>query len=293
MASMIFSSSASSCCSGRGDRGLVHQRLGAGDGGRRILRQPFGELPGRGFQFDRRHDLGDQAPVIGLLRGEAVLGQKDLQCAPNPDGTDHADGAAAVRRHADLGVGRREAGVIGGDAEIGDEREAHAGAGRGAVNARQYDLGHPPNGLDEGVIVLEQFADHGGDGVGLGGGADGLQVAAGAEGAAFALDHQHPDLVGGFDRGAELLQLLRDRKVDRVEGGRPIERNRGDRAIDPQQRRIVGEGGRGGGRWHGKVLWGRGDRRHLNSRRQEVTIPAKSAKCGPTFLLGRDALALP
>jgi hypothetical protein len=33
--------------------------------------------------------------------------------------------------------------------------------------------------------------------------------------------------------------------------------------------------------------------RHLNSRREEVTIPAKSAKCGLTFLLGRDALALP
>src|SRR3981081_2018711 len=38
-------------------------------------------------------------------------------------------------------------------------------------------------------------------------------------------------------------------------------------------------------------LIGRGA--HLNRRRQEVTIPAKSAKCAPTFLLGRDALAPP
>ena len=66
--------------------------------------------------------------------------------------------------------------------------------------------------LDEGVIVLQQFADHGCDGVGLGGGADGLQIAAGAEGAAFALDHQHPDVVIGLDLGAELFQLLRDRQ---------------------------------------------------------------------------------
>ena len=80
--------------------------------------------------------------------------------------------------------------------------------------------------------MLQQFADHGRDGIGGGRGADGLQVAAGAERAAFAFDHQHPDLVGGLDLGAELLQLLRDRKIDRVEGGRPIERDGGDRAFD-------------------------------------------------------------
>src|SRR5258708_40376689 len=31
----------------RGDRGLIDQRLGAAECGRRILRQPFGELSGR------------------------------------------------------------------------------------------------------------------------------------------------------------------------------------------------------------------------------------------------------
>ena len=73
-----------------------------------------------------------------------------------------------------------------------------------------------------------------------GGGADGLQIAAGAEGAAFALDHQHPDIVIGLDLGAELLELLRDRQIDRVEGRGPVERDGGDRAFDPEQRRIGG-----------------------------------------------------
>ena len=193
---------------GRGDRGLVDQRLGAGDRGRRILRQPLGEFAGLRLQFCRRNDAGDQTPFIGLLRGKAVLGQKYLQRAAGADGADHADGAAAVRRDADLGIGRREAGVIGGDAEVGDEGQPHAGAGRGAVDAGQHDLRHPPHRLDKGVIVLEQFADHGRDGVGFGGGPDGLQIAAGAEGAAFALDHQHPDVVIGLDLGAELFELL-------------------------------------------------------------------------------------
>ena len=63
----------------RRHRGLVDQRLGAGDRGRRILRQPLREFPRRGLQFGRRNDFGDQAPVIGLLRGKAVLGEKYLQ----------------------------------------------------------------------------------------------------------------------------------------------------------------------------------------------------------------------
>ena len=67
------------------------------------------------------------------------------------------------------------------------------------------------------MIVLEQFADHRRDRVGLRGSADGLQIAAGAESAAFAFDHQHPDIVRGLDLGAELLELLCDRKIDRVE----------------------------------------------------------------------------
>ena len=78
----------------------------------------------------------------------------------------------------------------------------------------------------------------------VGRGADGLQIAAGAEGAAFALDHQHPDVVIGLDLGAELLELLA-RSTGRSElkaAGRLSVMVR-DRAFDPEQRRIVGSGG--------------------------------------------------
>jgi hypothetical protein len=69
--------------------------------------------------------------------------------------------------------------------------------------------------------------------------ANGLQIAAGREGAAFALDHQHPYIVVALDLGAELLELLRDRQIDRVEGRGPVERDGGDRTFDPEQGRGV------------------------------------------------------
>ena len=90
-------------------------------------------------------------------------------------------------------------------------------------------------------MVPQQFADHRRDIVGGGRSPNGLQIAAGAERAAFAFDHQHPDIVVRLDLGAELLQLPGDRKVDRIERRRPVERNGGDRALDPEQRRIVGK----------------------------------------------------
>ena len=83
--------------------------------------------------------------------------------------------------------------------------------------------------------MLQQFPDHGRDGIIGGGRANGLQIAAGREGAAFALDHQHPDIVVALDLGAELLELLRNRQIDRVERRGPVERDGGDRTLDPEQ----------------------------------------------------------
>jgi hypothetical protein len=88
--------------------------------------------------------------------------------------------------------------------------------------------------------VPQHLADHRHDGVVGGGRSDGLQVAAGAEGAAFALDHQHLDVVRPFDIGAELCELFRNRQVDRVERCGAIERDGGDSAVDAKQCGIVG-----------------------------------------------------
>ena len=80
--------------------------------------------------------------------------------------------------------------------------------------------------------MLQEFADDGRDGVGFRRSPNGLQISAGRESAAFALDYQHLDGVIGLDLGAELLQLLRDRKVDRIEGLGPVQRDGGDGAVD-------------------------------------------------------------
>jgi len=41
----------------------------------------------------------------------------------------------------------------------------------------------------------------------------------------------------------KLFELFRDRQVDRVERRGPVERDGGDRAVDPEQRGFVGGGG--------------------------------------------------
>src|SRR6476646_5012894 len=132
--------------------------------------------------------------------------------------------------------------------------------------------------------MLEQFADHRRDGVGFGGRPDGLEVASGTEGAAFAFDHQHANGVVRFNLQAELFEFPGDRKVDRVERGRAIKPDGGDWAFDAEQRRIVGKGGGGGiGRRHLKSSGAENVAWYLNSRTEEVTIPAKSAKCKYIF----------
>src|SRR5438552_7980533 len=91
---------------GRGEGSLVDQRLGTGDRSGRILRQPFGELSRRRLQLWSGNDPGDQTPIMGLLCREAVFGQEYLQRTAGADRAHHADRAAAVRRHTDLGIGR-------------------------------------------------------------------------------------------------------------------------------------------------------------------------------------------
>jgi hypothetical protein len=106
------------------------------------------------------------------------------------------------------------------------------------VDAGEHDLGYAPQACDEGMVVLQQLADDRRDGARFRSCADGLQIAPGAEGAAFALQHQHADAIVGFDLCGELLQLLGDREIDGVEGGRAVEGDGGDRTVDRKQRRI-------------------------------------------------------
>ncbi len=143
------------------------------------------------------------------------------------------------------------------------------------------------------MIVFEQFANHGRDVVGGGGGADSLQIAAGAECAALAFNHEHADVVVGLDLRTELFELLCNRKIDGVEGTGPVERDRGDRAFDPELSRIVGKGHSGViGRRHLNLKRSRCEKvaGHLNNRREEVTIPTEGCKMRDILPHGEEAL---
>ena len=83
--------------------------------------------------------------------------------------------------------------------------------------------------------MLQQFSHHRRNEIGGSRRANGLQIAASGKRTAFALDHQHPDRVIALDLGAELLELLRDREVNRVEGRGPVEGDGRDRTFDPEQ----------------------------------------------------------
>ncbi len=85
---------------------------------------------------------------------------------------------------------------------------------------------------------MQQLADDGRDRVGCACCPKGLEVAAGAKRAAGAFDHEHFDVVRRLDLGRECLEPFCDRKVDRVEARRAVERDRRNRAVDSEQRRI-------------------------------------------------------
>src|SRR5258706_16251583 len=78
---------------------------------------------------------------------------------------------------------------------------------------------------------------------------------------------------------AEPFEFLGDRKVDRVERRGTVERDGCNRAINPQQCRIVGKGGGGMiGCRHLKAPVRRTVAWYLNSRSQGVTIPGEVCK---------------
>ena len=129
------------------------------------------------------------------------------------------------------------------------------------------------------------LVNHGCDSVGSSRCADDPQIPAGAEGAAFAFDHQHPDFIRRLDLQAELLELFGDRKIDRVEGSGPVERDGGDRTLDPQQRRIVRTRDVGVIRcWHLEKSPCR-DVGQLNSR---SAIPRETCKMPHSFLMVKN-----
>ena len=93
-------------------------------------------------------------------------------------------------RCADVGVGHEEAGVLGGDADVGRQGQAEASAGSRAVDAGHHGLGEATQGQHDLVVQgAGQFPDGLGNAVGallFQGCHEVAHVCPGAEGAARA-----------------------------------------------------------------------------------------------------------
>ena len=114
------------------------------------------------------------------------------------------------------------------------------------MHAGNDDLGHPPQRGDERVVVRQQFMNHGDDP--LARIAQRLQVAAGAERSSVALDHDDTDGVVRRNLRGDPFECLHDREIDRIERGRPVQRDRRHRAIDAEEGGLVGGLSVGGSR---------------------------------------------
>jgi hypothetical protein len=150
-------------------------------------RRGVGDHPGHAARFAallaERHDLVDEADVVGALGGDLLAQQQEL----HRDLVRHArdDARHQTAEHPDLGLGVHELGRIGRDHQVAGHDQADAAAdhpalGRGDHRLGQLvgDVGHRlPHG---GRRVLEIGADAEGRTVGL---QDGDLVVAMLEGA--------------------------------------------------------------------------------------------------------------
>jgi hypothetical protein len=119
---------------------------------------------------------------------------------------------------------------MGGEHDVADERETHAGAGRDAVDRDHHRHGQPVPGAHHRVEMLEQARTdaraHGALRV--------LneivahEIGAGAEGASRAGEQHGANLAVGFDQRRRGAQLVDQFETERVQSFRPVERYMGD-----------------------------------------------------------------
>ena len=116
--------------------------------------QPARQLGRRLHQLGILDHVPDQAPFLGLL-GRDLRRQHGER--PRPLLADQArqePGAAAVGQQADAGEGLQERRRLGGDGDVGGEREAHADARRHAVHRRHDRLGQRAHEADHRIEEL-------------------------------------------------------------------------------------------------------------------------------------------
>ena len=106
-----------------------------GDGG--AAGELLDERRGGGFELVVGNGAVDEPPRRRLRTGELAAEQQQLLRARDADEPRQQPGRAAVRAEAALEEGLPEAGRLGGDREVGGERELEAEPGRPAAHARR------------------------------------------------------------------------------------------------------------------------------------------------------------
>ena len=203
----------------------VEQRLAVRVGLGRALRQPLEELVGLGTEIVVGDDAVDEPPVQRLEGMDALAQHHHLRRAREPDPRRDEGGRAAIGDEADVHEREQEVGRLGGEHEVGRERERAADADCGTVDRGDHRLRHLADTGDDRVVALLQ------PGTQVGQPVRSLlarlrEVGAGRERAAGAGDQDGADrLVGGevLDRLAQVepeLQVPGVELVGAVEGDR-------------------------------------------------------------------------
>ena len=193
--------------------------LGRHDRQRRHRRDPGRQ---RERRVDRRlggHDAGDEPERVGLAGVDRAPGQDQLHRLGLADGPGQALRAAGARDDADLDLGLAELGVVAGHDHVAGHRQLAAATERVAADGRDERLADPPDAIPDveraaGREALRRLVD------------ELLDVGAGREG---ALARPGDDDAPAGRVGVEALEgrgePLQERVVERVELGRPVERD--------------------------------------------------------------------
>ena len=204
---------------------LVQRAFCEADGRLRAVRQAAGDAHGGLHQLIAGHGHADQPDALGLLAIQEIAREQVVfslghAAQQRPDDRGVVAGSDA---QADVSVGN--AGVLGGDGDVGHQGHRQAGA-----------HGDPVDGGDDRLVQVQDVVDDvaglfgvlGDDGGVVDGLLDHLEVAAGRESIAGAGDHGHPHLGVGADVQPDTAELVMQPEVRGVQGLRAVHREGDD-----------------------------------------------------------------
>ena len=200
-----------------------------------------GQLSGQGvgffLQLGVRYNPGRQPPFTRLLRRQHAVGQGQLQSPFQTHNARQVIRRRAVRRQSGTGVGHRETGRLGRQYDVGAARQAHAGAGRHAIDGRHHRRVHAHEARHRGVEIGRHLFQVIRQVVALR--PESLQIATGGKHRAVPRDDDSTNsgvLAALHGRVHEIPGQL---GVDGVGGVRPVQRNARHPVTNVKQKRCV------------------------------------------------------